>query len=45
MNVFVTGGDGYSVRQVIQTSEAITGQKIPAVEKPRLMASAGKAKR
>lgn len=28
-------GDGYSVRQVIQTCEAVTGRKIPAVEKPR----------
>lgn len=28
-------GDGYSVREVIQTSERITGLKIPAVEKPR----------
>ena len=43
-------GDGYSVRQVIQTCERITGQKIPAVEKPRrpgdppkLVASAQKA--
>jgi UDP-glucose 4-epimerase len=43
-------GDGYSVRQVIQTCEKVTGQKIPAVEKPRrpgdppkLVASAAKA--
>jgi len=43
-------GDGYSVRQVIQTCEKVTGQKISAVEKPRrpgdppkLVASAGKA--
>lgn len=28
-------GDGYSVRQVIQTCEKITGKKIPAIEKPR----------
>ncbi len=28
-------GDGYSVRQVIQTCEQITGTKIPTVEKPR----------
>ncbi len=28
-------GDGYSVRQVIQTCEKITGKKIPVVEKPR----------
>lgn len=28
-------GDGYSVRQVIETCEAVTGHKIPAVEKPR----------
>ncbi len=28
-------GDGYSVRQVIQTCEKITGKKIPTVEKPR----------
>ena len=44
-------GDGYSVRDVIQTCEAVTGQKINAVEKPRrpgdpprLVASAEKAK-
>jgi UDP-glucose 4-epimerase len=43
-------GDGYSVRQVIQMCEKITGKKIPAIEKPRrpgdppkLVASAGKA--
>jgi UDP-glucose 4-epimerase len=43
-------GDGYSVRQVIQTCETVTGSKIPAVEKPRrpgdppkLVASAAKA--
>ena len=43
-------GDGYSVRQVIETCERITGQKIPTVEKPRragdppkLIASAEKA--
>jgi UDP-glucose 4-epimerase len=43
-------GDGYSVRQVIQTCEKISGRKIPAVEKPRrpgdppsLVASAEKA--
>jgi len=43
-------GDGYSVRQVIQTCEKVTGIKIPAVEKPRrpgdppkLVASAAKA--
>jgi UDP-glucose 4-epimerase len=28
-------GDGYSVRQVIQMCEKVTGSKIPAVEKPR----------
>jgi UDP-glucose 4-epimerase len=28
-------GDGYSVRQVIQMCEQVTGTKIPAVEKPR----------
>ena len=28
-------GDGYSVRQVIETCEKITGKKIPTVEKPR----------
>jgi UDP-glucose 4-epimerase len=28
-------GDGYSVRQVIETCEKITGKKIPAIEKPR----------
>jgi UDP-glucose 4-epimerase len=43
-------GDGYSVRQVIQTCEKITGKIIPTVEKPRrpgdppkLVASAEKA--
>lgn len=43
-------GDGYSVRQVIAMCEKVTGQKIPAVEKPRrpgdppkLVASAAKA--
>ena len=45
-------GDGYSVRQVIQTCEQITGKKIPTVEKPRrpgdppkLVAAAEKATR
>ncbi len=45
-------GDGYSVRQVIQMCEQVTGRKIPAVEKarrpgdpPRLVASAEKAVR
>ncbi len=45
-------GDGYSVRQVIQTCEQIAGRKIPAVERPRrpgdpprLVASADKAAR
>ena len=45
-------GDGYSVRQVIQMCEKVTGTKIPAVEKPRragdppkLVASAEKANR
>ncbi|HRT56041.1 MAG TPA: UDP-glucose 4-epimerase GalE [Candidatus Paceibacterota bacterium] len=45
-------GDGYSVRQVIQTCEQVTGCRIPAVEKPRrpgdpprLVASAEKAMR
>jgi UDP-glucose 4-epimerase len=45
-------GDGYSVRQVIQMCEKITGKKIPAVEKPRrpgdppkLVAAADKAVR
>jgi UDP-glucose 4-epimerase len=45
-------GDGYSVRDVIQTCERVTGRKIPAVEKPRragdpprLVASAEKAMR
>jgi UDP-glucose 4-epimerase len=28
-------GDGYSVRQVIQMCEKVSGKKIPAVEKPR----------
>jgi len=43
-------GDGYSVRQVIETCEKVSGTKIPAVEKPRrpgdpprLVASAEKA--
>ena len=43
-------GDGYSVREVIQMCEKVTGKKIPAVEKPRrpgdppkLVASAEKA--
>jgi UDP-glucose 4-epimerase len=45
-------GDGYSVRQVIQMCEQVTGQKIPARERPRrpgdppkLVAAAGKASR
>jgi UDP-glucose 4-epimerase len=45
-------GDGYSVREVIQTCEQVTGTKIPAVEKPRragdppkLVAAATKAVR
>jgi len=28
-------GDGYSVKEVINTCEKITGQKIPAIERPR----------
>jgi UDP-glucose 4-epimerase len=43
-------GDGYSVRQVVQTCEKISGKKIAVVEQPRragdppkLVASAGKA--
>jgi UDP-glucose 4-epimerase len=43
-------GDGYSVRQVIQMCEEVTGKRIPAVEKlrrpgdpPKLVASAQKA--
>ena len=43
-------GDGYSVRQVIETCEKVTGKKIAALEKPRrpgdppkLVASAAKA--
>ncbi|HOY57692.1 MAG TPA: UDP-glucose 4-epimerase GalE [Verrucomicrobiota bacterium] len=43
-------GEGYSVRQVIQACEKVTGQSIPALEKPRrvgdpprLVASAAKA--
>ncbi len=28
-------GDGYSVRQVIQTCEQITGKRIPPIEQPR----------
>src|SRR5439155_23307215 len=45
-------GDGYSVRQVIQTCEKVTGKKLPVQEKPRrlgdpptLVASAEKAMR
>jgi UDP-glucose 4-epimerase len=45
-------GDGYSVREVIQMCEKVTGHKIKAVEKPRrpgdparLVAAAEKAKR
>ncbi|MSU57186.1 MAG: UDP-glucose 4-epimerase GalE [Pedosphaera sp.] len=43
-------GDGYSVKQVIETCEKLSGKKIPTVEKPRragdpprLVAAAGKA--
>ncbi len=43
-------GDGYSVRQVIETCERVTGKSIPAIEKPRrpgdppkLVAGAAKA--
>lgn len=43
-------GDGYSVRQVLQTCEKVTGKTIPALEKPRrpgdpprLIASAARA--
>jgi UDP-glucose 4-epimerase len=43
-------GDGYSVREVIQMCEKVSGRKIPAIEKPprpgdspRLVASAEKA--
>jgi UDP-glucose 4-epimerase len=43
-------GDGYSVKQVIQMCEQITGKKIPTIEKPRragdppkLVAAANKA--
>jgi UDP-glucose 4-epimerase len=45
-------GDGYSVRQVIEMCEKVTGKKIPAIEKPRrpgdppkLVAAADKAMR
>jgi UDP-glucose 4-epimerase len=45
-------GDGYSVREVIQTCEQVAGRKIKAAEKPRrpgdpprLVASADRAKR
>ncbi|MEI7731474.1 MAG: UDP-glucose 4-epimerase GalE [Verrucomicrobiota bacterium] len=45
-------GDGYSVRQVIQMCEKVTGKKITALEKPRrpgdpprLVAAADKARR
>ena len=34
-------GDGYSVREVIQMSEKISGKRIPAVEKPRRPAETG----
>ena len=44
-------GDGYSVRQVIQTCEKVSGKKIPSIEKPRragdppkLVAAADKAR-
>ena len=44
-------GDGYSVREVIQMCEKVTGTKITALEKPRrpgdpprLVAAANKAK-
>jgi UDP-glucose 4-epimerase len=44
-------GDGYSVREVIQMCEKVSGKKIPAIEKPRragdppkLVAGADKAK-
>ena len=44
-------GDGYSVKQVIETCEKVTGKKIPALEKPRragdppkLVAAADKAR-
>ncbi|MGV3773824.1 MAG: UDP-glucose 4-epimerase GalE [Verrucomicrobiales bacterium] len=43
-------GEGYSVRQVLQTCEKVSGKKIPAIEKPRragdppkLVAAANKA--
>jgi UDP-glucose 4-epimerase len=43
-------GEGFSVREVIATCEQVSGEKIPAIEKPRragdpprLIASAGKA--
>ncbi len=45
-------GDGYSVKQVIETCEKVSGKKIPALAKPRragdpprLVAAAEKAKR
>jgi UDP-glucose 4-epimerase len=45
-------GDGYSVREVINTCEKVCGQKIPVVEKPRrpgdpprLVAAADKARK
>jgi UDP-glucose 4-epimerase len=45
-------GDGYSVREVIQTCERVTGRKLPVREQPRrpgdpprLVASADKARR
>ena len=45
-------GDGYSVRQVVETAREITGYPIPAIEKPRrpgdaprLVAASGKIQR
>jgi UDP-glucose 4-epimerase len=45
-------GDGYSVRQVVETAREITGHPIPAIEKPRrpgdaprLVAASGKIQR
>jgi UDP-glucose 4-epimerase len=45
-------GDGYSVRQVVETAREVTGHPIPAIEKPRrpgdaprLVAASGKIQR
>ncbi len=52
MHLSFGNGDGYSVREVIQTCEKVSGTKITAIEKPRragdpprFVASAEKAMR